>query len=78
MMAKIVQFIHAEVYRGLGSKDDPSRLVQQLWTKDGYLVAEYDPFDATRSFYQPVWKEDGSRTVYQDIEEVWNPPRGTV
>ena len=72
-MARIVQFIHAETHRGAGSKTDPYRTIQQLWTKDGYLVAEYDPIDATRSFYRPVWKQDGSRTVYQDIEAVWNP-----
>ena len=54
-MARIVKFIHAETHRGVGSERDPNRIVQQLWTKEGDLVAEHDPFDAHRSFYRPVW-----------------------
>ena len=54
-MARIVKFIHVETHRGAGSKTDPYRMIQQLWTAEGDLVAEYDPFDATRSFYRPRW-----------------------
>lgn len=42
-MAKIIELIYAEEKRGLGREDNPSRIVRQLWTKDGYLVGEADP-----------------------------------
>lgn len=41
-MAKIIELIYCEDRRGLGKENDPVRLVPQLWTKDGRLVAEKD------------------------------------
>lgn len=41
-MAKVIQFIYTEDHRGVGTKDDPMRIVPQLWTLDGELVAEDD------------------------------------
>lgn len=41
-MAKIIELIETEDRRGTGTDKDPMRLVSQLWTKDGQLVAEYD------------------------------------
>ena len=40
-MAKIVELIYAEATAGNG-QDDPFRPIQQLWTKDGRLVASRD------------------------------------
>ena len=42
-MAKIVELILTDVQRGAGTKNDPIRLVCQLWSKTGDLVAEVDP-----------------------------------
>ena len=44
MKTRIVELIYTEDRRGEGVKDDPARMVQQLWTKDGTLVAEQDSF----------------------------------
>ncbi len=43
-MAKIVELIYTEDRRGLGVPDNPVRLVPQLWTKDGKLLAEWDHY----------------------------------
>lgn len=42
-MAKIVKLIAASALRGKGTQDDPVRQIEQLWTKKGELVAEFDP-----------------------------------
>ena len=44
-MAHIVQLIYTREFRGVGTKEDPSRSVPQLWTLDGKLVAEQDDTD---------------------------------
>jgi len=44
-MAHIVQLIYASDRRGDGSKEDPMRIVPQLWTLDGVLVASQDDAD---------------------------------
>jgi hypothetical protein len=43
MMAKVVQLILTYSRRGLGEPDDPIRMVPQLFTLRGELVAECDP-----------------------------------
>lgn len=43
-MAKIIELILTEERRGLGKEDDPVRLVTQLFTKEGELVAEKDGY----------------------------------
>ena len=40
---KEVTLIQTSDRRGHGTEDDPTRLVPQLWTKDGVLVCEHDP-----------------------------------
>ena len=57
-MARIVKLILAETHRGEGIVSDPFRIIPQLWTTDGRLVAEGDehtglgflrvPFDEPR------------------------------
>lgn len=51
-MTKIVEFIETEIHRGAGTEANPYRLCPQLWTQDGVLVAEYDPWAET-SFFNP-------------------------
>lgn len=43
-MAKIVALIFTEEKRGKGTEENPIRACPQLWTADGTLVAESDPF----------------------------------
>ena len=42
-MAKVIELIFSEETRGAGTPESICRRVQQLFTKEGYLVAEYDP-----------------------------------
>jgi hypothetical protein len=42
-MAKIIELILTEECRGGGTPESIYRVVQQLFTKEGYLIAEYDP-----------------------------------
>lgn len=37
-----MQLIYTEDHRGVVTKDNPIRIVPQLWTLDGELVAEDD------------------------------------
>lgn len=57
-MAHIVKYIYTKAHRGTGTGDDPVRLCLQLWTKDGKLIAEYDPV-AEKSWFRP-WDEERS------------------
>lgn len=50
-MAKIIAFIHTIIHRGEGTKDNPHRHVEQLWTMDGKLVAERDPHKTEAAFF---------------------------
>jgi len=43
-MAKIIEVIYAESLTGHGTEDNPARILQQLWSKSGILIAEYDPY----------------------------------
>jgi hypothetical protein len=42
-MARIVELILTYERRGKGTQEDPMRLVPQLYTRKGTLVAETDP-----------------------------------
>lgn len=42
--AKVIQVIETISLRGSGTEDDPTRAVKQLWSFDGDLIAESDPF----------------------------------
>lgn len=46
-MAQIIELIYTTESRGSGTKEDRCRTVMQLYTKDGRLVAEYDPYGST-------------------------------
>jgi hypothetical protein len=49
-MAKIIELIYTEKRTGTGKEESPMRLVKQLWTKDGELVASHDPYTGESSF----------------------------
>ena len=40
---KIIEVIYTQERRGSGVESDPVRLVTQLWSKEGNLIAEHDP-----------------------------------
>jgi hypothetical protein len=42
--ARIAEFIVTDDLRGRGTDDDPYVRVRQLWTKDGKLVVEWNPY----------------------------------
>ena len=44
-MAKVIRVIETEERRGLGRDGDPIRIVYQLWTLDGALIVERDPWE---------------------------------
>ena len=44
MKARIVRLIYTTERRGAGTDSDPQRDVVQLWSLDGNLIAEVDPF----------------------------------
>lgn len=46
------EYIWTPERRGQGTEENPWRMCPQLWTKDGRLVAEYDPA-TKRSFFAP-------------------------
>jgi len=42
-MAKIIELIYTQKNGGNGTVESPYRMITQLFTKDGELVAENDP-----------------------------------
>ena len=50
-MTKIVELIYTEFRAGKGTTEDPYRLVAQLLTKDGRLIAEYDAHTGAHAAY---------------------------
>lgn len=50
--ALIVEHISMVVKVGQGTPEDPIRYAYQLWTKDGVLVAEFDPH-SENGWYRP-------------------------
>ena len=51
--AKVIQVIVTESLRGVGTRDDLSRLVTQYWDFDGNLLAEHDPVNEILEDEQP-------------------------
>lgn len=45
-MAKVIQLIETYDRRGTGQAEDPFRLLYQLWTLEGVLVFEKDPYES--------------------------------
>lgn len=41
--ARVIQVIETKSLRGVGTEEDPCRLVTQYWDFDGDLLAENDP-----------------------------------
>jgi len=52
-MKKEVKLIFTEERVGEGTDKDPVRIVQQLWTKDGKLVADCDSYNG-KSFFKGI------------------------
>ena len=52
-MTKVIKLIQTEKGEGLGKEGDPVRNINQLWTLDGKLIAEYDHFDEKRQCFNP-------------------------
>ena len=45
MEARVIQVIETSlVRRGVGTSEDPTRIIRQYWSLDGKLLAEVDPF----------------------------------
>lgn len=42
-MIRLQEVIIAEITKGDGTTDDPCRVVMQIWTTDGKMLAEKDP-----------------------------------
>ncbi len=58
-MARIIELIESERNTGKGIEGDPCRIVNQLFTKDGKLIAEYDQWNGDSfvlwpNFYKQV------------------------
>lgn len=52
-MAKLVEYIYTLEHIGTGTTADPHRQCPQLWTKEGVLVAQYDPCNRERTWFDP-------------------------
>lgn len=52
-MAKVIELIQSESKTGRGVDGDPVRTVNELWTKDGVLVAAYDQWKSEGWFIPP-------------------------
>jgi hypothetical protein len=48
---RIIKLIYTQMRVGSGVADDPVRLMDQLWTIDGMLIAQYDP-SGDESFFK--------------------------
>ena len=42
---KVIQVIETKTLRGIGTDNDPARIVTQLWSFDGELLAESDAIE---------------------------------
>lgn len=49
-MTRLVRLILTDDLRGKGDSTNPMRRVKQLWTPDGLLVAEADPWNGVDGF----------------------------
>jgi hypothetical protein len=48
---KVIQVIEVKASRGAGSDDDAVRIVTQLWSFEGKLLAENDPNELANHIY---------------------------
>lgn len=51
-MARIIELILSNRKDGKGVEDDPVRMIEQLYTKSGVLIAEYDSW-TKKSWFIP-------------------------
>lgn len=42
VLAEVIEVIHTQATRGAGTEENPARMVDQYWSKDGQLLAERD------------------------------------
>lgn len=45
--ARVIQVIQVDSHRGVGTIENPHRIVRQFWSFDGVLLAENDPATET-------------------------------
>ena len=50
---EVMQVIHSQIVRGEGTEEDMVRYVDQYWSLEGELLAEYDPI-VTQSYVRPA------------------------
>lgn len=43
-MAKLIQIIESQTFRGKGTEEDPGRIVVQYFFTDGKFLCEFDPY----------------------------------
>lgn len=55
--AKVIQVIEARCLRGVGTEENPHRLVTAYFTLDGELLADLDPFVTSN----PVAKDSAAQ-----------------
>lgn len=53
-MAKIIEVIANTTVIGDGTKKNPVRLVEELWTKDGKCICTIDPTGETNYLAQTI------------------------
>ena len=67
-MAQIIELIIVCGTKGTGEKEDPVRIITELWTKDGTQVAEYD-HHTMESWFQG----NEVKTMEGEIKKMLNP-----
>lgn len=43
-LVELIEVIHVRSVRGAGTKENPARVVEQYWNKNGELLAEKDKY----------------------------------
>ena len=46
---KVIKVVEVRAARGAGADSDPVRIVVQIWSFEGDLLAEFDPMDGEES-----------------------------
>lgn len=67
VVAKIIEVIETQERRGHGKEGDPVHLVNQLWTKDGVLLAEFDTYTGKSWFLRDPEKQPWGNPVEREL-----------
>ena len=67
-MAKIIKLIYTQEKVGTGKDNDPIRLVHQLWSLNGRLIASRDSYSCN-NFYEPELKTRIDKLIV-DIDRI--------